>query len=157
MLSATAHAEEGQNQERQRAGDEDAAHGGGATDASGNAADTASAPPAPDGSEDSIAVAIQRGRNADMTDHALRVRAVVVGDSEFASNAMAGYGGNIPFFLASIRWLSERSTRMRNPPVVFRILDSGLTRERWPIAVLAVIGAWPFAILLVGYFIFRRR
>ena len=107
--------------------------------------------------DNAIAVAIRRGGDDNLADRTLRMRAVVVGDSEFASNAMAGHGGNLPFFLACVRWLSERGTLIGHPPVTFRILDSGLTPKRWPVAAGLVVVAWPLAILLVGYVVFRRR
>ena len=130
-----------------------------AADPAPSAETAANGTSAPEVIDNAIAVAIQRGRGEgnDLSDRTLRVRAVVVGDSEFASNAMANHGGNLPFFLASVRWLSERDTLIGNPPVTFRILDSGLTRKRWPMAVGIVVVAWPLTLLLVGYIIFRRR
>ena len=127
------------------------------TAAAPSPAEVAGGAPPTDAVDEAIAVAIQRGSDDTRSDRTLRMRAVVVGDSEFASNAMAGHGGNLPFLLASVRWLSEQDALFRNPPVTYRILDSGLTRERWPVAAGIVVVAWPLAILLLGYVVFRRR
>lgn len=110
--------------------------------------------PAPD-ADDALAVAVARSRG-DVADRRFRVRLVVVGDAEFASNAMAGHAGNIPFFLACVHWLTEREALIGNPPVTYRKLESGLDAARWPLAIGLVVVAWPGVLILLGLVVRRR-
>ena len=106
---------------------------------------------------DTVAVAIQRGVASEGTYHSgLNARMVVVGDAEFASNATADLGRNLDFFLSCVHWLTMRDLRAESHRKTYRKLDSGLSAERWPYAIIAVVVAWPLAILLFGALIRRR-
>ncbi len=117
------------------------------------------ADPSSETNELAAAIAVERGRQSPGGGGPAPTRIVVVGDAEFASNAMttSGFEYNRTFFLACIHWLSERETFTGNPRNSFRILRSGIRPNQWPEVILVVVAAWPAAILLVGWLFFRRR
>ncbi len=106
----------------------------------------------------SIAVAAERGtRNGEEFTRLSRL--VVVGDAQFAANAMTdgGYHANRDFFLAIIHWLAEQDVLIGRTPVTFRILRAGIAPQAWPRTVLLVAVAWPGAVVLAGWLWTARR
>lgn len=135
-----------------------------ATSADQPRADILLAPAAPRGQQDAatnnvaVAVSIERkSRSEGARAHPTRI--VVVGDSEFASNAMtdAGYDANLSFFLGCVHWLSERESLIGLPVVTYRVLRSGIADGQWPRTILLVVVIWPLALLLFGRIFFHRR
>ena len=120
--------------------------------AADRAAADASSPLAP---EPAVAVAVERGRG-DSRSRLPHTRMIVVGDSEFASNAMVDLGGNQAFFVACVQWLTNHEMPIGQATMTFRRLDTGLSVKRWPYAVAVVVVGWPLAIFLFGVLIRRR-
>ena len=97
------------------------------------------------------AMALRRGESGNAH------RAVVIGDSDFATNAHIFSGGNGQLLVNAVRWLvgAEALTDIRPKPYAFRrlILDA----RQATILQVASLGLLPGAALLAGLFAWWRR
>lgn len=84
-------------------------------------------------------------------------RLLVVGDSDFASNAYIGFSGNTDLFLNMVRWLAEDESFIAIKAK--DVLDSGLTLPQGSGVLLlwGLIGGIPGTLLVSGFVIWRKR
>lgn len=109
-----------------------------------------------------VAVAVEKGvQSKDIAVDIRPTRMVVLGDSDFVSNASlrSGVGGNQDFFLGAVNWLSEREQRITISPKDPGILRLNLDRERQRWALLLIVLGMPGAVALFGMLVWgiRRR
>lgn len=84
-------------------------------------------------------------------------RVLVMGDSDFLSNAYLGNGANLELGLAAVRWLTANDTLIAIPPPL--AADARIELSRRSVAVLAalfLVGI-PLAITVSGFLIHFRR
>ncbi len=87
-------------------------------------------------------------------------RLVVIGDSQFVSNAAlsSGMGGNVSFFMSALNWLADRDSLLAIEPNVPFVLQPGLTRQQWRMLSGLVIFGLPGLVGLFGAFVgFQRK
>lgn len=106
-----------------------------------------------------VAVALQRGSGADIGIKPMR--AVIVGDSHFAVNALleGGRTGNRDLVLNALHWLTDDPQPSMLSASTATRLHIGLTRRERLRFLIATAVAWPAAFALVGAILIaiRRR
>jgi hypothetical protein len=140
----------------ERPDDGDDAGDGNGERAASRPATAASAGARPDAPESRVlAVSVERGAGADGNGPGLR--AIVVGDGDFASNSFLPYLANSDLALAMVRWLAREEriavvpTRIPVPPMI------ALTQAQMKTLFIAVEVALPLAVVLLGGVVWWRR
>jgi ABC-type uncharacterized transport system involved in gliding motility auxiliary subunit len=85
------------------------------------------------------------------------LRAVLIGDCDFASNSFFPYMSNSDLLLAAVRWLSheERTTQVATRiPVPSLVL---LTESQARTVFVLVVGLLPLMVVTVGGLVWWRR
>jgi ABC-type uncharacterized transport system involved in gliding motility auxiliary subunit len=92
-----------------------------------------------------------------LTSGAPSFRAVVVGDSDFASNSFLPYMSNSDFLLAAVRWLTREeqgttvATRIPVPPTIL------LTGAQSRTILISLVVLLPLAVVMLGSLVWWRR
>ena len=85
------------------------------------------------------------------------LRAVVIGDGDFASNSFFPYMSNSDLLLAAVRWLAREerttavATRIPVPPLVL------LTEREARGVFVLVVGLLPLSVVALGGLVWWRR
>jgi len=109
-----------------------------------------------------LAVAVTASDGADTDDEAAAetarsMRLVVVGDSEFSTNAQLANVGNAGFLANAINWLVEREALVSIPPKEPEQVRLGLTRAQMSSITWLVLLLMPAAALAAGIGVHLRR
>jgi hypothetical protein len=92
-----------------------------------------------------------------LADGSRPLRAVVIGDADFASNSFFPYMSNSDLLLSAVRWLAHEerataiATRIPVPPLVL------LTQSQMRGVFVVVIGLLPLSVVVAGGVVWRRR
>ena len=90
-----------------------------------------------------------------------QMKLVVIGDSDFATNAPAGIGGmqgNLDLFVNSVNWLIDEGSKISIRPktIDMRSLQS-LTGAQWMIMFVMTIIVTPLIVVVGGILVFLKR
>jgi len=107
----------------------------------------------------SIAVAVERGVGTEIKTEIKPARLVVIGDSQFVSNAAlaSGFSGNEDFFMCALNWLLEREALMGIAPKIPGELRLDLTERQIRDLFLLLAIALPGSIAVVGFVVWWKR
>jgi ABC-type uncharacterized transport system involved in gliding motility auxiliary subunit len=85
------------------------------------------------------------------------LRAIVIGDGDFASNSFLPYMANSDLLLSAVRWLAREerttaiTTRIPVPPLI------ALTGRQLGIVFITVVIALPLSVVALGCVVWWRR
>ncbi len=108
-----------------------------------------------------IAIALERGKTSDNSakedSEKARQRILVVGDSDFLTNALLSYGGNPELAMKMINWLASDDTFLDIPAKVAKDLELHLSNQATIWLGLVFLFVLPLSLLSTGFFVFLRR
>jgi ABC-type uncharacterized transport system involved in gliding motility auxiliary subunit len=104
-----------------------------------------------------VGVAIERGPPPGINAEIKPMRIVAIGDSGFAANGCLS-GGNQELFLGAVHWLLRQEPMIGASPRQAPFMRLTLDSRRQMAALLAIVGAIPGFVLVIGGFmtLFRR-
>ncbi len=86
-----------------------------------------------------------------------KFRLVVFGDSDFLTDAQIANAGNLNLALNTFNWLANRTHALGIAPRSVEQVNLFLTRSQVRMIVLITLLGMPFAAILIGIFVWRRR
>lgn len=110
-----------------------------------------------------IAVALEHEKTSEDQDQAKgdtmkpRQRIMVVGDSDFLTNALLSYGGNPELAMKMINWLASDDTFLDIPTKVATDLELHLSSQATIWLGLVFLFVLPLSLFSTGLFVFLRR
>ncbi|MBQ27793.1 MAG: hypothetical protein CMH81_06605 [Nitrospiraceae bacterium] len=82
---------------------------------------------------------------------------VVIGDSDFVTNASVNFSGNRDFFLHALHWLAERGNLISISPTVASFTPMVLTRNQLQIVLYVQVLLLPGVVFGLGAYVWQRR